>query len=210
MAKGDRDDRAKVKFKYVEFELEGGNTSLQESLRSLAASLSRGGRTVAVLPQKAATPHSNGASAPEEVDPQQDLFSESDEQLEEIPNEAPTPTRASRSGKVRAPQILDLDLTSGSMPLAKFCQEKAPDSDIAKYLVIAAWLKQFREISAVSIDHIHTCYRHLGWYTPKNPLQPLIDLKKKKSWLNKADGKGEYAINHVGENEVAKMTKGEN
>ena len=39
-----RDDnsKGKVKFRFVEFELEGSNATLQESLRNIAASITRG------------------------------------------------------------------------------------------------------------------------------------------------------------------------
>jgi hypothetical protein len=98
-----------------------------------------------------------------------------------------------------------LDLTSGDVPLEKYCESKNPDSDSKKYLVIAAWLKQQRGIAAVTADHVHTCYRHMGWHTPKDVLQPLRDMKRRNGWFNKGPERGEYAINHIGENEVAKM-----
>ncbi len=98
-----------------------------------------------------------------------------------------------------------MDLTTGSMPLEQFCQSKNPDSDNMKYLVIAFWLKKYRKITAITADHIHTCYRHIGWNTPRRPIQPLRDLKSRQQWMSKSEGVGEYAINHIGENEVSKM-----
>lgn len=203
MAKLDRDDKAKVKFRVIEFELEGGNAAVQDSMRNLAAAITRGTRPA--LPALAAKPGGDGVNGSTAVsvttapEPDEDLFPAEEAQPGEVPAE---PAHARGQRRFATPKIIDIDL-GGPLPLKPFCEEKAPDSDLKKYLVIAAWLKEHRQIEAVTIDHIHTCYRHMGWFTPKDAPQPMRDLKR-RAWFNKT-GRSEYAINHVGMNEVLKM-----
>jgi hypothetical protein len=67
------DEKGKVKFRVIEFELEGSDTSLQESLRSLANAL-RGGigsKTVSVPPSKVLT-HRTEQTGSETDDSDQD------------------------------------------------------------------------------------------------------------------------------------------
>jgi hypothetical protein len=204
VAKTDREDKAKVKFRVIEFELEGGNAAVQDSMRNLAAAITRGSRPGhPALTAKSVASTANGSSAPPaDEDDQVELFPQDPE-----PTEAEEP--AAQESKQRSqrtyatPEVIDIDLTGGEMPLKTFCDQKAPDSDLTKYLVIAAWLKEYRQIESVGINHIHTCYRHMGWFTPKDTPQPMRDLKR-RAWFNKT-GRSEYAINHVGMNEVLKM-----
>jgi hypothetical protein len=200
MAKGQRDDRGRVKFRLIEFEFEGGNASIQESLRSLASALRVNREQVIALPAPPERPAVPGGEFPEEPAPkvaQPEVLG--GEQSEQSMGSRP------RVKTFRSPVVLDLELTSGDVPLQKYCESKNPDSDSKKYLIIAAWLKQHRNIAVITADHIHTCYRHMGWHTPKDAVQPLRDMKSKNGWFGKGAGRGEYAINHIGENEVAKM-----
>lgn len=204
MAKSDRDDKAKVKFRVIEFELEGGNAAVQDSMRNLAAAITRGTRPAppALAPKSVASIENGSSARPADDDDQVELFPQDPEPPEiEEPTAQEPRQRAART--YATPEIIEIDLTGGGMPLKAFCDQKAPDSDLKKYLVIAAWLREYRQIESVGINHIHTCYRHMGWFTPKDAPQPMRDLKR-KAWFNKT-GRSEYAINHVGMNEVLKM-----
>ena len=55
------------------------------------------------------------------------------------------------------------------------------------------------------MDHVHTCYRHMGWQTPNNPIQTFRTLKSVDGSFGKGDEKGCYAINHIGENKVQQL-----
>jgi hypothetical protein len=142
VAKLDRDDKAKVKFRVIEFELEGGNATVQESMRNLAAAITRGTRpALPALAAKSANGtngHSTSALPDIIVDDQQDLFSE--EEIEAKEDNAGAASKARGPRSYRTPQIIEIDLLSGPVALKTFCDDKAPDSDLKKYLVIAAWL----------------------------------------------------------------------
>jgi hypothetical protein len=206
MARGHREDQGRVKVRIVEFELEGSNASIQESLRSLSSSLrTTKGETVISIPPTRSVP-----AALEQPSSANGGFSDPIDTLLVQPapeNGRPKQNADSkpRSKIVRSPGVLELDLAAGPVPLEQFCHSKSPDSDPAKYLVIVFWLKKYLNLPSVTVDHIHTCYRHMGWNTPRIPVQPLRDLKSRRQWLNKGEGVGEYAINHIGENVVSKM-----
>jgi hypothetical protein len=205
MARGHRDDHGRVKVRLVEFELEGSNSSIQESLRSFAAALRTNREQVIPLPAAPAPPAALEAPSPlsgETANTTETLIVQPGAETTRAKQNSGTKPR---SKTYRSPSIMELDLTSGEMSLKDFCDSKNPDSESRKYLVIAAWLKQCRDISTVTPDHIHTCYRHMGWHTPRDAAQPLRDLKCKNQWFDKGAGIGEYKINHVGENEVMKM-----
>src|SRR5262249_16010176 len=57
------------------------------------------------------------------------------------------------------PDVIEIDITT-EPPLSSLVD---PKSNHRRYLAIAAWLHDHRNIEAVSADHIYTCYRHLGW-----------------------------------------------
>jgi hypothetical protein len=105
------------------------------------------------------------------------------------------------------PDVLDLDLTS-EPSLASFAAKANPRSDHKRYLVIAAWLKEHRETSVITPDHVYTCYRALKWPTDKSDFaQPLRALKAKQFFT--LPQKGQYAINHLGLAEVNKLIMSE-
>lgn len=84
--------------------------------------------------------------------------------------------------------------------------KKPGDVDIKRYLVIAHWLKEHKQIDSVGIDHIYTGYRTLGWNLPKDPLKPFHNAKS-RGYFGKGTGKSEFAINHIGEGVVNDLGK---
>lgn len=101
------------------------------------------------------------------------------------------------------PNIIDIEMNN-EVSLATFAQNKDSKSQHKKYLIAATWLKEHRNIDAISSDHIYTCFRSIGW--PTNILdfaQPLRELKSKKYFTSPE--KGLYAINHIGLDYVKKL-----
>jgi hypothetical protein len=115
--------------------------------------------------------------------------------------------RPKRRVAPKAPKFLsDLDLTKAPVQLADFVQEKSPDGDMDKYAVIAVWYKQQLNIEEITIDHVFTAYKALGWQAqlPANPSQTFRNLKH-KHWFDSGSERGAYKINWNGENAVNKM-----
>jgi hypothetical protein len=195
MAKQSRDGRVnkgRVKLRVIEFELDGSDATLQDSIKGILTAI--GTRPTFVREPKALPQ----ATLPEEEEIP-------DETEAEERSEGQQSTRERRPRNFKSPTILEID-TAGPVSLATFCAEKKADATEArKYLVIAGWLKIHRNIAEIGTDHIYTCFRSLGWHPPRDVSQPLRDMKSKQAWFSKGKERGTYAINHVGLGEVDKV-----
>lgn len=204
-----------MKFRIVEFEVEGGSPAVAQGLQQIALAIGRANgepKTVSRAVNGSGLP---GTKKPEREQLALGLNSElekdsDDEEVISPPAAAHEGAALRRSAPRKRPslQILEIELSGGPVPLKTFCDSLHPDSDTKKYLVIAEWMKEHRKISGVTAEHIHTAYRHMAWTTPDEPIQPLRDMKRRNGWFNKGAGKGVYEINHVGSNEVLKMRTG--
>jgi hypothetical protein len=198
MAKMQIEDKGKVKFRFVEFELEGLNSTIEESIKNIVHSMSRGTGTVQrVLPQKPAS-HSvlPGNGNPDAAPTMDEEVAETG--IEETVEE---PTVNSPSGpKLRRytqPDFLsNLDLDSGPLPFKTYAEQQNPKSDNRKYLVIAAWLKKNRNLEVISTDHVYTCNQKMGWRTQKDVGQPFRYMKK-RSYFDPV-GRNQWKLTHIG------------
>ena len=106
------------------------------------------------------------------------------------------------------PEVLDLDLESGKMPFLKYHGQKNPSQHSKRYLVIAAWFKEFRQLPDINADHIYTCYRLLGLNTVSDVGSVFRDCKH-NGWFNPGSQRGSFAITIVGLNIVNDLGKKE-
>ena len=192
----DAETKGRVKFRIIEFELDGNDSTLQESLRSLATAIQ--GRNSGLPTKRMLNGTPSGTSdaviPPSEGEDSESETDVSDESREQEPAERQSNPRGPRSYK--EPQILQI--RSRYTAVAEISLDaKNPEADAERYLLIAAWLKEARNIAEVGGDHIYTCYRAMGFYPPKDAVQPLRDMKK-QGWFVKGAAKGTYTINHIG------------
>jgi hypothetical protein len=134
-------------------------------------------------------------------------ISESDPEVEvdvDVVDAAPeTPRQRAPRKPAPTPNIIDIEMNNG-MSLAAFAQGKDSKSHHKRFLIAAAWLKEHRNIDAVSDDHVYTCYRSLDWPTNIPDFgQPLRELKARKFFTQPA--RGLYTINHIGLDYVKKL-----
>jgi len=201
-----KEDKGKVKMTVIHFETESDNATLQENIRSIAHTLSRAltqtTRVIHAPAQLSSGDSANGNAILEPPLEEQDF----DEAIDV--SSKPVKPKVGKTITSRQPVPLDLDLTSGDMPLKTFVENKNLDTDIKRYLAIAYWFKQYRNTAAITMDHAYTAYRFvdLGWNVPKDPSGPFRAMKQTRyGWMGAGSEKGSYAINHIGENEVLKM-----
>ena len=203
-----KEDKGKVRMTVIHFETESDNATLAENIRAVANTLAR-----ALTPQPRTVPRpaqltsGNGAAGAGAPPVEQDVDDFDDAIDIEVTPVSAKP-KGNKPATPRQPQPLELDLISGDVPLKAFLEQKKPTSDVKRYLVIAYWLKQYRSINDITMDHAYTCYRHMGsgWNVPKDAGIPLRQMKQKKyGWMSSGSTPGSYAINHLGENEVNKM-----
>ena len=205
---------ARVKLRWMELDVEGGTANLVEGFKSFATELTRGAsavpRTNALSSKKTDTNTSTSVIDTPVVEGE-NVDAIDGEPTDEI---LPDPTisngdsRPKRRPAPKAPRFLnELDLTKATVQLADFVREKNPEGDMDKYAVIAVWFKQHLNTEEVSIDHIFTAYKALGWQAqlPTDLSQTFRNLKSNKNWLDSGSTRGAYKINWNGEGSVNKM-----
>lgn len=206
---GGPDDRAKVKFRVIEFELEGANAAVENSVKNLTTVIMQ--KNGASAPVKPALIKGNGTGPVLAAPLPRTDVAEDAENLEEQPvtgaedetvDSSPAKPRVARRPPV--PQVIDIDLASGEMPFANFCEGKNLSKDTDKYLVCAVWLKEYRDTPAVTDDHIYTMFKFMKWSLQADVTAPLRAMKR-QGWFTTPE-RGKYAINHLGENEVNRMS----
>ncbi|UXN70403.1 hypothetical protein N8A98_04185 [Devosia neptuniae] len=128
-----------------------------------------------------------------------------DDDLVEVDKPQRNKPKASR--KPTTPEVLDLDFDA-DVSLKSFADiHNAIDSDVDRYLVIAAWFKEHRDTSAVTTAHIYTGYRTLEWPAGIEDFGSVLRYLKSQK-LMASGNRGEYAINHLGLAKVKKLASG--
>ncbi len=180
------------------FQLEGSDETLQEGFRTINTAIDRLAnpvvRVIASQQFKGLPASKNGDDNGGDV-LEAELVEESGE-AEQVPVERAKPVRA--TGVPRQPKILELNFKAGTVPLRTYLEQKNPPSHSRKCLLIAACLKANLSIDDITMDHIYTAYRHMGWTSPKDITSPVRSMKKQNGWFNKGKEEGSYAINHIG------------
>lgn len=192
---------AKSKMTFIMFQLDGGDETLQQSFRTIGQALGNAFGHAKQLPNK---PSPSGAQGDLEIE------SEVLEEPEASPGNGQEETSFANKPRTRpapkSPTLLDLNLNDGTPPLKEFLATKRPgDQDSKRYLAIAHWFKHHFKTPEVTVNHIFTGYRHMGWQTPKDPALPLRDLKNKNQWLTKGTTPGSFTTNHIGDDQVFAM-----
>jgi hypothetical protein len=187
---------SRVRFVFMEAEIADGG-DLAQITQAMQIAL-RGSNPTAVKRMQAQSPQLHNSADAVEGDVVED----------EVPDDAEGVEPSSNSQKVKAPRkpapkpaVIQFDISSA--PALSSLSD--PKSNHKRYLKIAAWLHDHRNIEVVTADHIYTCYRHLGW--PIDILdfsQPLRELKHKQYFTTPERGK--YAINQLGLAKAAEAT----
>jgi hypothetical protein len=190
-------DRGRVKVRVIEFEMDGSNQTLRDSIRDIVGAI---GRAPPIARVALAADAKSIPSAVQEIHteagPLEELAADEDA-------DGANPTSRAKRSPPRTPQILELDLKVGGLPLSELCQKLNLESDTDKYTVIAWWLKENLRLAEISADHIHTGYRHMKWNTPTDAGQPLRALKTRTyGYMRSGSKPGTFSLTHVGENHV--------
>jgi hypothetical protein len=206
MPKGNQggEDRAKVKFRVIEFELEGANASVESSIKHLVHAISnRNGTTAKAVTSSKAPKELASGNEDEVVDAE--VVGEEDTAEEETPVAPAKPSRA--RSKPKPPKYLpDLLPKDKLEEFKQFAATKTTASSSRRkgYLVAAFWMKEFGGDESVNADKIYTLFKTAGWPTNFNDWRSTFDNLVQTEHL-RLIGKGEFAINPLGEDEVNSM-----
>ena len=205
-------EKKKGKIQFVFLNLEADEETLQEALRQAGVLMSRGTgapqRTLIAVPVKREL-----TDGGEDNNQQQEVY----EVIEDEPQAVNTETNgASSTAKTSKPKkdkkppktpalLKDFDPNDAETSFEDFVAEKDTSNQFNKYLVIAAWFKQFRQVDEIGTSHIYTCYRLMKWDWPINMAQPFQDMRRLHEYFENGSKSGLYAITIVGLKEVNKM-----
>jgi hypothetical protein len=189
----------KGKVTFVMFQVEGDDETLQQGFRAMEQALQRIG-----TPSRLAAPHADPAKLLAKSEKPADIQLDAEEPEHELPEGQPEEpgavTDGQRVNKPRnytQPQFLaDLDLSSDKESFKDHSTRKDPKTDNQKYLVVSRWLHEFKNIDAVTIHHVYTCFQAMKWTSQRDVSQPFRTMMKKDSYYQK-NGKG-WKLTHVG------------
>jgi len=204
---------AKVKFRVFEFEMDGSDESIQDTMKTLAAALTRGGHGAVPVARrlKADVPATtvNGAT---EAD-QEEEAEEAGDTVEGVEDVVEKPQKERKPAAPRKPVpvkiLTGISFTDVSPTLKEFYEQKKPGKVLSNnYLVVAYWYKHFRGIEDLTGDHYHTAFREVGFATPRNVLATPRELcRSNDGRLMLGSVPSTTAIHHLGENHVDAMNK---
>src|ERR1700722_1081642 len=195
--------KGKIKFRFIDFEMDGGDATLQDAIREITRAI---GKPQIAKSSLALIGTSGSATPPSHVtdEIEDDEQAVDDAATDDAVNDADRSTADPKPRRFKSPTIVEVDF-KGDNPLRPFLESLPLDSDAKKYLAIAYWFKTHRATPEVTPDHIYTAYKAMSWTNiPKDVAQPLRALKFKGSFA-KGSGKQGYLLNHIGEDKVQQM-----
>jgi hypothetical protein len=197
-------DKGRVKVRVIEFDMEGSNQTLRESIRDIVGAIGRG-----QVVRQLATPTIPSHTAALTQDSEDVLDTEQPSGVSSDSEGGVNGTGTKRQRFLRTPQVLDdLDLNSGSLSLKDFLEKLNPSSDMNRYVAIAYWIKAIRKIDEVTADHIHTGFKRMKWATPADASAPLRQMKGPAyGYFSKGGKPGSFKLNHVGDGHVESLMK---
>jgi hypothetical protein len=198
----------------IQMEVEGTDTALSEQMRNLAGALQSATTGRGQLPPAQRTTTPPAVQRETEVAEEDEQAVDEPDAVAQPPADADAgmsrPRRPRSKASIPKPKIVsDLDLSAGDMPFKKYCTGLALDAPGAKhtnrYLMLAQWLKDHRQIEKMNLHHAYTAYRFMQWSFPEDFSQPLKDMARKNAWFSTEEGSGLFVINHIGEEQVRQL-----
>ncbi|WP_439473700.1 hypothetical protein [Algoriphagus formosus] len=118
------------------------------------------------------------------------------------PKSKTTSTRSNKSGSSQSYSLVtSLNLVSaGSKSLKDFFAEYDAKNNFDYNIIILYYLKNELTDIEVSVNHIYTCYKHLGLKVP-NITQSLRDTKNRKGWIDTSNS-DDLKVTIAGENYI--------
>ncbi len=212
MAKDHRDDKAKVSVFFAQ--IEGGDGTIQDGLRTLAAALGRVTQQSPLLrqtrPQLPASNKDDGAVRQrrlfDEQDPPDDVQEDDVLELPDVEGlgeQTPTRPKDSRPRKSATYKMLgELDLRQiGKQSLKEYFAEKRPSDQKSQIAVIVPYLTKIAGETNVDYDHLYTCFREVGEKVPLDLRSTVRDASRIKGWIDTSNSKA-FRLTTAGENFV--------
>ncbi|QCB42146.1 hypothetical protein E5673_07840 [Sphingomonas sp. PAMC26645] len=191
-----------TKVRFLMLEAEGSESDLSQIFAAIQSAVKP---TTQIIQQRLAP--SNSATfieqASTDVEDADDDFSP---EPDEVATTTPKRTPSVRVRKPTTPDVLEFDFLS-ELSLQDFADRHVDvDNEPDRYLIIAAWFKDHRDVSAVTTSHIYTAYRTLEWPAGIEDFGWPFRYLKKQKFLGSTT-RGEFEINHLGLAKAKKLSK---
>jgi hypothetical protein len=195
-APGSNEPQPQEEMTVVVFKFKGGAESMQKgfdavnnAIAALGPSHGTHQRTVVQRTPAQIAPPPNGKV----------IDAAAEEPAEEITEveETTVAPEAANNGKPKKPLapkqsfMSDFNLSPAGVPSWKdFATEKNPQTENDKFLVASLWTQTHGAADPFTGSHLFTCFRAMDWKTQIDMIQPLRQLKSKKSYFeNPGHGK---------------------
>ena len=183
----------------VVFKFKGGAESMQKGFDAVNSAIA------ALGPSHPHTPRVVVQRQPAQIAPLQnghvvdavheDVVDETE--AEEVEHETPTPAANGKPKKPLAPKqsfLGDFNLTPAGAPSWKdFATGKNAQTETDKFLVASLWIQTSGGVDPFTGSHLFTCFRAMDWKTQVDMVQPLRQLKSKKSYYERT-GHGKWRL----------------
>jgi hypothetical protein len=204
----DNSENEEFTIKYVEVRVKGGSDTLQTAIRSITEAVS--GRPIInrTPPPSALRTNNDAILAQPTLDFEEATEGQLADELTTKTVNKPTGNKPKSKRTYPTPEVLhDLDLKSKTISFEDFCRSKNPSSDMKKYLVIATWFKEHKNMNSITTSHIYTCYRAMNWSSyPQDWKKPFRNCKT-QGWFRNVTPE-QWEINHLGLEVVNKLGGG--
>jgi hypothetical protein len=186
------------------FRFRGSSESMQKGFEAFGAAL---GAALGTVVPPARQVGGNGRKAQAQLAPStetpEDVEQENEEQQDESTayetSAVPSPPKAKKEpGKPKYSFLDDFNLTPEGVPsLVEFCGPKNATTEQDRYLVVCLWLQTHGGADPFTGNDVFTCFRALEWKPRLDVMQPVRELKSKKSWFA-SPGFGKWRLTQPG------------
>jgi hypothetical protein len=175
MAKSSGKTGGTSRIKFIMFDAEIADDQIQSVTQAITSALR--GSTSPTKRLGGPPPQLNGGTGVAEHVDEPEVLDDAEE-LDAFDVTPAAPKKKTARRVAPKPQVVN-DLDTTSEPALSSLVD--PKSNHRRYLMVAAWLHDHRQLPIITADHIYTCYRHLGWPTDiLDFAQPLRELKHKQ------------------------------
>lgn len=127
------------------------------------------------------------------------------DELKETGSASAMPSKTRKKSNQSTGQLLkDLDLSGrngADCSLKDFIAEKNPTSNVQKTAAFVYYLENILKLDEITIDHVFTCYKTMGYRMPNNLQQNLTDTcSSRYGYISRKDGK--FSMTVVGSNYI--------
>lgn len=210
------EDRGNSSLEFVWVRLNGSDTTIEGALRTVQQM--RNGnqpvqRQLPNKPEKGLPGKKNGSNHDDDtLFPEEPVDAEVVEAHTEPAPAQPAPRQPAR--KSRLPKgIADLDFNSAAPTFRDFVAEKKPKDQFDWYLLVAYWMKKYKQIDEIGLPHVVTAKQYIGpdgdWGSlPEDAGQPFRDGRRASHGIfEKGSRNGLSKITKTGEDRVDRMGK---